>query len=263
MEKLCTAITALFAAAALSAQVPDSQLDSLIALSMPEIEELAAVTVSAQRVVQKGRRFVITPDPREVAASARGIDLLGMQQLPGLKVDRALESVTVDGGTPIMKINGREVPASRLVNLDPAKVKRIEYSNTPGLRYLDRGAAGVINIVLKDADDGGNLHLDASSDVLLMMSDAYLYGSYHKGKSEFALEYNFSRRNYRHGPNEDYDSYIAPERTVSREKKMELPVYYMRNDITADYTFQPNDSTMLVASLRNSLFESDHPGIVR
>lgn len=230
-------------------------------LTMPkDVEQLEAVTVQAQRTVQKAGQFLVVPDPKDVAVSAKGIDLLAMQQLPGLRVDKAFGVINVDGGTPILKINGREVPSSRLVNLDPDKVKRIEYTNSPGLRYLDRGATGVINIVLKDADDGGSIYLNGQTDVRLMMNDAYVNGTYHKGKSEFALEYSFSRRHYLHGPNEDTDSYLAPERVVTRESKTERPAYYMNNDIAVEYTYQPNDSTMLVASFRNGLFESDYPG---
>lgn len=227
-------------------------------LTMPrDIEQLESVTVQAQRIVEKAGRFLVVPDPRDVDVCAKGIDLLDMQQLPGLKVDRALGSIKVDGGDPVFKINGKEVQPNRLINLNPEKVKRIEYSNSPGLRYLDRGSTGIINIVLKEPDDGGSIFLDAGTDPQLMMSDAYFNGSYHKGKSEFALEYYFSRRNYKHGPSEDDDFYIAPERVVERHTRTECPVYYMVNNINAEYTFQPNDSTMFVASLKNSIFESN------
>lgn len=230
-------------------------------LTMPkDIQQLESATVQAQRTVQKGSQFLVVPDPKDVAASTKGLDLLGMQQLPGLKVDRAFQSITVDGGTPVFKINGREVSASRLSNLDPSKIKRIEYSNTPGLRYLDRGATGVINLVLKEPDDGGSIYFWGRTDPQLMMSDSYLSGSYHKGRSELALEYSFSRRKYKRGPSEDIDSYIAPERIVEREMKTDRPVYYMNNDINLEYTFQANDSTMFVASLDNSLFESNNIG---
>lgn len=221
---------------------------------------LKALTVRAQRVVEKGGKFRVVPDPKDVAVSSKGIDLLDMQPLPGLKVDRALQSVTVDGGTPVFKINGREVEAVRIINLDPDKVRRIEYSNSPGLRYLDRGATGVINFVLKDADDGGDVYLDAGTDPLLMMSDAYTSGSYHKGRSEFELQYYFSRRHYEHGPNEDIDSYIAPERVVERESHTERPVYYMINNFGGEYTYQANDSTMFVATLSTQLFDGNNAG---
>lgn len=251
---LCLALSACAIQA--FAQTPDS-----VAFVYPvDTIALNALTFRAQRVVEKGGKFRVVPDSRDVAVSARGIDLLDLQPLPGLKVDRALKSVTVDGGTPVFKINGREVEAPRVLNLDPGTVRRIEYSNSPGLRYLDRGATGVINFVLKDADDGGGFYADGSTDPLLMMSDAYVTGNYHKGRSEFALVYQFSRRHYEHGPNEDYDSYIAPERTVERISKTERPVYYMMNNLAAEYTYQPDDSTMFVASLRNEGFESDNIG---
>ena len=228
---------------------------------MPQdVAMLDAVTVEANRMVVKGSQYLVVPDAKDVEVSAKGIDLLAMQQLPGLRIDRALQTITIDGGTPVFQINGREVPVHRIANLDPRKVKRIEYANTPGVRYIDRGATGIINIILKESDDGGSVFLNAESDVQVMMSDAYASTSYHKGKSEFALEYNFSRRAYKHGPSEDHDQYIDPLRTVVRDDEMEIPVHYTFHYLNGDYTFQPDDSTMLVASLRGLIMNADNHG---
>lgn len=230
-------------------------------LTMPQdATMLDAVTVEANRTVVHGSQYLVIPDAKDREISAKGIDLLAMQQLPGLRIDRALQSITVDGGTPVLQINGHEVPAHRIANLDPKKVKRIEYANTPGMRYIDRGATGVINIVLKEADDGGSVFLNAESDVQTMMSDAYASTSYHKGRSELALQYNFSRRAYHHGPSEDHDQYIDPLRTVVRDNEMEIPVHYTFHYLNGDYTFQPDDSTMLIASLRGLIMNADNHG---
>jgi len=230
-------------------------------LTMPkDIQQLNAATVQSQRTVQKAGRYLIVPDSKEVMSSARGIDLLSMQQLPGLRVDRGLQSITIDGGTPIFQINGREVPSSRITNLNPEKVKRIEYSNNPGIRYMDRGARGVINIILKESEDGGSIYANAESALNTGFVNSYTNISYHKGKSELALIYNFSLRGYKEGPNIDVESYISPERTVERTTHMDTPVHYTYNGLNLEYTYQKDDSTMFVAALKDAMFHQPLKG---
>jgi len=231
-----------------------------VILMAKSVEQLDAVTVKAQRTVEKCGNFLVVPDPQDVAASGKGIDLLSKQQLPGLKVDRALRTITIDGGTPILKINGKEVSIQRVTNLNPQNIKRIEYSNTPGSRYLDRGAAGVINIVLKEADDGGSVELDAEGAFTTWFLNGYANASYHKGRSEFLLEYSGSYRNYSKNPSSDTETFTDDQRTVQRTYETNVPFSYDMHDIDLEYTFQQNDSTMFVASLTNSLLRHRKDG---
>jgi len=224
-------------------------------LTMPkDVEQLEGATVNASRTTVKGGQYIVVPDEKEAKASAKGIDLLAMQQLPGLSVDRALQSIKIDGGTPVLKINGKEVNITRLANLNPEHIKRIEYSNNPGIQYLDRGAAGVINIVLKEAEDGGSLVGSAESAFSTWFINSYHMGTYHKGKSEFGVEYNISHRNYKEDPAVLDDKYIDSERNVERHLKMNNPFHYTTHNITGEYTYMPNDSTMFIASLKESYY---------
>ena len=147
--------------------------------------QLQEVKVTASRTTEEVDRFVVLPKQEEVEAAGRTLVLLDMLGLPGLKVDVALQTITVDGGTVILQINGKEVPVARLANLRADQIKRVEYSNNPGTRYLDRGASGVINIILKEREDGGSLVAQGQSALTTGFVNGYLLGSYHKGKSEF------------------------------------------------------------------------------
>ena len=221
-------------------------------LLMPKTsEQLDEVVVEGSRVTEEAGRFVVLPDPKEAEVSGRGLTLLDMQQLPGLEVDVALQKITIDGGTPILQINGKEVPLNRFINVRPEQILRIEYSNDPGIRYLDRNVSGVINLVLKESDDGGNVMARVQSAFTTGFVDGYLMAAHHKGKSEFSLQYNLSHRNYKNVPYEMIDSYIAEERTVERNMEMNSPFNYITHNITGEYTYQPNDSTMFVATLRD------------
>ena len=221
-------------------------------LLMPKTtEQLDEIVVEGSRITEEAGRFVVLPDPKEAEVSGRGLTLLDMQQLPGLEVDVARQTVTIDGGTPILQINGKEVPLERFVNVRPEQILRIEYSNEPGIRYLDRNASGIINLVLKESDDGGNVMARVQSAFTTGFVDGYLMAAHHKGKSEFSLQYNLSHRNYKNVPYEMTDSYIAEERTVQRSQQLSFPFNYITHNITGEYTYQPNDSTMFVATLRD------------
>ena len=78
---------------------------------------------------------MVLPDPKETEVAGRGLTLLDMQQLPGLEVDVARQKVTIDGGSPILQINGKEVSLNRFVNVRPEQILRIEYNNSPGILY--------------------------------------------------------------------------------------------------------------------------------
>ena len=56
---------------------------------------------------------------------------------------------------------------------------------------------------------------EAESALTTGFVNGYLLGSYHKGKSEFALEYTLGYRNYNSVPYELEDSYLDASRTVT------------------------------------------------
>jgi len=226
-------------------------------LIMPsKSEELDEVTVVGARVTEEADRFVVLPDSKEAEVAGRNLELLDMQQLPGLKVDMALQNITIDGGSPILQINGKEVSMTRFCNVKADKIKRIEYSNNPGIRYLDRGASGIINIILKEQEDGGSVVTRISSALTTGKVDGYFFGSYHKGRSEFSVQYNVNYRNYNNVPYVISDKYLDSLRIVERQQKSQSPFHYIDHSVTAEYTFQANDSTTFVASLRGDLGNS-------
>lgn len=229
------------------------QAGDLGTLTMSTLQ-LQEVVVTASRTTEEVDRFVVLPKQEEVEAAGRTLVLLDMLGLPGLKVDVALQTITVDGGTVILQINGKEVPVARLANLRAEQVKRVEYSNNPGTRYLDRGASGIINIILKEREDGGSVVAQGNTALTTGFVDGYLLGSYHKGKSEFALEYTLGYRNYDKVPYELEDSYLDAARSVTRSQRTNMPFWYITHTLNAEYTYQHDDSTMFVASVQDDFF---------
>ena len=230
-------------------------------LKMPRTSEmLDAVTIAGSRIEETPLHYVVLPDPTVAESSGRGLNFLNMQQLPGLEVNVAKETITIDGGTPIYQINGKEVSYQRFINVSSDKIKRIEYSNNPGVRYMDRGASGVINIVLKEVEDGGSIVANGKTAFTTGFADGYLMGTYNRGKSEIMLQYNISHRNYDDVPYEMTDKYISENRMVERKQSMNFPFYYTTHNIMADYTYRANDSTFLIVSLRDNIDNNNWTG---
>lgn len=225
--------------------------DDLGVLTMNRMQ-LREVEITASRTTEEVDRYVVLPKPEEVEAAGRTLVLLDMLGLPGLKVDVALQSITVDGGLAILQINGKEVPVARLANLRAEHIKRVEYSNNPGIRYLDRGASGIINIILKEREDGGSIVANGNTAFTTGFANGYLQGSYHVGKSEFSLEYTLGYRNYHNVPYELEDSYLDSARTVVRSQRTNMPFWYITHELTAEYTYQHDDSTMFVAAIKDN-----------
>lgn len=230
-------------------------------LLMPHRSELLnEVTVEASHVEELPERFVVYPDSKEVEAAGLGLVLLDMQQLPGLNVDVSLKKVTVDGGAPVLLVNGKEVTVERFINVKPERIKRIEYSNNPGIRYLDRGASGVINLVLKEAEDGGSIIASGGTAVTTGFADGYFMGSYHKRNSEISLQYSVNHRNYDDVPYIYSDRYISDTREVNRDQTLSFPFHYTTHNITAEYTLQINDTTSFIVSLRDYISNNHWQG---
>ena len=231
----------------------ESQIASLMD-GVNRVEQLSEVTVRSKNLVfDHGSYLTVIPRPQDVKASDRGIVLLSLLRLPGLRVDPALGKITVDGGQPVLMINGKERSRERVCNLDPTKILRIEYSNNPGIRYLDRGASGIINFVLREAEDGGSAYLHAESALTTGFVNGYGNASYHKGRSEFLLEYRLNMRDYDDDPMTLSEQFLAPETEISRQTQGNTLMSYLNQGLSAEYTYQHNDSTMFVASFGSML----------
>lgn len=218
----------------------------------PRSIKLKEVKITSSEVIEKADKYVILPDSQQVELAGRTINLLDGLNIPGLKVDRVLQSITVDNGTPIFKVNGKEQNMNKILNLNPKNIEKIEYSNFPGIRYLDRGSTGIINFILKKRADGGSLSSYAQAAFNTGFFNGGLEGSYNFKKSEFSLSYNNSLRDYNKWLANTTEKFISTDRSVERNQMgVNSPMYYFDNSITAQYTLMPSDNSMFNVTFIN------------
>lgn len=215
---------------------------------------LSEVTVYGSGVIEKVDRYIVLPSPEELERSAKSIDLLGKLDLPGLRVNTVLESITVEDRTPVYQVNGRPQSLYRILNINPNDILRIEYSNIPGIRYLESGASGIVNIILREIPQGGSVIASAKSALISESIDGSLMASYNYKKSEFVLSYYENWRNHYKWKQNSTESFISPVRAIDRAQVgKDSKMSFMDNNIALDYTYQPDVNTMLSASFKNGI----------
>jgi hypothetical protein len=219
---------------------------------LPETQNLEEVTVVGKRVIQNADKYIIIPSAEEINRASESISLLNELKLkmPGLRVNEALQTITIDGAAPVLMINGKKQPLSKVQGLNHQDILRIEYSNTPDLRNIDDGNGGVINFIMKSPSRGGFILANTNQAITTMRNRSQLTGSYFKKKSEWNIQYNTTWRDSK----KEYDNKI--ERFIGREydiirNQIGLPskTRDFDNSVSLSYTYMHNPSTMFMASL--------------
>lgn len=227
---------------------PQGVIDLELIPLTPKATELKEVTVVSESVIQKPDRYIVFPSTHEIEQSPSSISLLNELQmkLPGLRVNEALQSVTVDNRAPVFKINGKQVNFSRITTLNINDIIRIEYQDTPDIRYGDRSA---INFVLRPREEGGSFTSNLNSALTTGNISGGIGGTYYYKKSEWNLNYTINWRDYDDRYINTDEAFLSDERSVSREKAGDAgKMGYTFNYLNLGYTYMFNLNTMFAVT---------------
>lgn len=211
---------------------------------------LAELTVTGNEIVHSQGRTVVYPSSADVKASATSISLFQKLPLPGLQANPINRSLSVDGETPVILINGVPSNITDVNALQPKDIQKIEYSRFTPARYADSGNSGFINITLKQRNDGGQVYLWGRTAVNTAFVDANVRASYHHGPSQFTLQYSPSWRNYQAVYDNRTQSYIGKGFHVDLEEHDRNPFYYHNHGIRLKYDFSPTAKTLFSTTFR-------------
>lgn len=210
---------------------------------------LDEVTVAGNTVVHSKGRTIVYPSGSDVSASGTAIGLFQKLPLPGLQANPVNRSLTVDGGAPVILIDGVPSTIDDFNALQPKEIKKVEFSRFTPARYADSGKSGFLNITLKKRNDGGQVYLWGRSAVNTAFVDANIRASYHQGASRFTLQYVPSWRNYQKVYDNVYESYIGNDFRVDLEEHDRNPFNYHYHSFRLKYDFRPTDKTLFSATL--------------
>ena len=217
---------------------------------------LGEVTVTANSAVNKDGKTIVYPSVAEVKASPTALSLFQKLPLPGLLPDPVNRTMSVDGGSPMILINGVPSTMADLNALQPKDIDKVEYSRVTPARYADKGVTGLLNITLKKRNDGGQVYAWGRSAVNTTFMDAQIRASYHQGPSQFTLSYSPSWRNYQNVYDDYSESFIGKDFRVDLEAHDRAPFHYSTHDIRLKYDLSPNEKTLFSATFNINPFEN-------
>ena len=227
---------------------------------VPASNALDGVTVKAS--LKRIDRSVVFPTQNDVKVSYDIYSLLRTLNLHGLTVDELNKSVSINGKSVQWKINGVPKNDTDIRNIRPKDIRRVEYGDVPSMREFDKGYGGVINIILKEKTDGGEVSLNGQAAFTTGFADGGVTSQYNTGKSSFKLDYSASLRDYDKWKKDETSAFVSPDKTIDRDMRgQDSDFGYINNYLTLNYTLQPDSKTQFSVSLNNSFgYQHSRPG---
>ena len=220
---------------------------------------LGEVTVTANSAITKDGQTIVYPSLAEIKASSSALSLFQKLPLPGLLPDPINRTMSVDGGTPMILINGVPSNMDEVNALQAKDIDKVEYSRVTPARYADKGVSGLLSITLKKRNDGGQVYAWARSAVNTTFLDANIWASYHQGPSQFTLSYSPSWRNYQNVYDDISESFIGSDYRVDLEEHDRSPFHYSMHNIRLKYDLSPSARTLFSATFNiNPLENASH-----
>lgn len=185
---------------------------------------LNEIVVTASPIINKTDRKVIRPNKELIQSSAGGIDLLRKLQLARIYINPLTDEIAIaGGGTVVLCINGVESTSAQISAIQPTDIVRIEYHDSPGVRYP--GATAVIDYITVRHDSGGNLMLDAFGAFASgrYASIDHFAGQYNNGCSVWNVNIGFMGQQKDKWIRDYEETWNYPDATVGR-KETGLPV---------------------------------------
>jgi len=213
---------------------------------------LNEVEATANQLIESRGRTIIIPSSSDVKASSTSIKLFQKLPLAGLEANPINRTLSVDGGSPVILINGVPSTIVDFNALQPKDIDKIEYSRITPARYADKGNTGFINITLKKRNDGGQIYAWGRTAVATAFVDANIRASYHQGPSQFTLMYVPSWRNYQKVYDNTTESYIGDDFRVDLKSHDRNPFNYAYHNLNFKYDYSPNANTLFSATFRTS-----------
>lgn len=218
----------------------------------PSSTELGEVVVKGSSRIQKVDQSIIFPSPLQLKVSNSVLSLLQNTNLPGLSVNVLEQTVSINGNAPVYMINGVVKTKQDILTISPKNIEKVEYSDNPTIRYLDKGAGGIINIILKEKEDGGSFWGNVTASPMTGFLNTDLYFAYNQAKSEFSINYFNSWRDYDERWTNKEEAFIGPDYTIERTfAGVHSPFSYLNQGLYLGYTYQHDKNTMFSATLRN------------
>lgn len=221
--------------------------------------ELDGITVTASGQTGFSDRKLLYPTSRQVKLSDNGVSLLREMMIPRIEVNSFRNTIaTIDGGDVQLRINDAEATIQDIMALQPGEVKRIEYIDSPGMRYGN--AEVVLNFIVRRRTSGGNFSSDIMQGVNALWGNYRVSGKVNMRKSELGIS-AFSglsdTGSLRSNTTETFN--LAGGKTLQRiETGIPSKIEQFNNQINTNYSYMPDDRSYFNVRFRMMFSNMPH-----
>ncbi len=213
-----------------------------------------------QEVVVQGREIIVKEDKMIINVSSKvkkyshdGYSALSMLLIPGLKVNAFDESVSANGASTLLCINGRSVDKDEVKTLNPKDIKRIDYypqfhPEYPGVQ------GGVIDFIVRIRENGGMLMAQANQNLNMVSGNDMVDWKFFQKKSEFGILIIDNYRHYTPSHGQEEVTSMAFNSGDMIKNTVTLPSAMHTNGIKGQLSFLhrfENGTLKIAASLRS------------
>ncbi|MDE7153922.1 MAG: outer membrane beta-barrel protein [Muribaculaceae bacterium] len=149
------------------------------------VRQLDEIVVEAPKVIRKADMDVYHPSQSAVDNAKNGVQLLANLMIPAISVSEALGTITSAGQEVQVRINGRQSSVEQVRNLLPSTIKRVEWIESPGLRY--NGAGKVLNFIVINPTVGGSLMVNTMQALTTTFGNYNTNAKFNFGRSQFEI----------------------------------------------------------------------------
>lgn len=195
---------------------------------------LSEVVVKGSRIAQHAdhKSYTFSDADRKKALYAR--DLL--TTLPDIRENPLSGKIeSIQGGEPLILINGIKATEIELRSINPSKVKSVDYYDIPPARYAATG--NVINVITSRLDNGFVVGAQTLTAVTTGFSNDAVYLSSSFGDHRLDLSYQLNYRNYKKRNTDINYQYMLGGLLYEDMTKGQENFGYTDHDLTLKYTF--------------------------
>lgn len=217
------------------------------------------VVVEGARTTIDAEGMTIIPQKELTENSTSLTELLRMLGLPGLTISPGEDIISINNGIPVIKVDGIRRSMQYLKTINPKNIAKIKYTHYPTTRYLQEGVGGVIEIFLKEINDGGTVYTKLNGCPYRKDLTGTLLSTYNFSNSEITVSVNEKWRELSHRYFHLIETRYDPEGNVTRteDQNVDSPHNTNQLDASVSYTYQ-NRKGLAFTSAISSIFNHSY-----
>lgn len=176
---------------------------------------LNEVAITAHQAVRTTDKLTIFPTKQQLRHSVGGYEALSHLLIPTLDVDPFKKKISMQEGTVVVCINGRQATNAEINNINSKSIQRIDFYDHGHPEYPD--AYAVIDYILKQQDTGSTIATNGEQHLNKATGNYDVSGQFFKKNSEVTFYISDTHNNFNAKEGNDSKTlFIYPDVVIER-----------------------------------------------